>query len=109
MFARNVRLNLKADKAAEFTKTLETTVLPILRKQAGFKDELSFVSPNGTDVVSISMWDTKANADRYVSETYPSVLTSLAAVVVGTPTVTNFEVSNSTFHQIAAGQIAARA
>ena len=103
MYARNVKLNLKANSAAEFTKILETSVLPILRKQAGFKDELSFVAANGTDVVAISMWDTKDNADRYARETYRSVLTRLEAVVAGSPTVTNFEVSNSTFHHIAAG------
>lgn len=102
MYARNVKLNLKADSAPEYTKILETSVLPILRKQTGFKDELSFVGANGTDVVAISMWDSKEDAERYVRETYPAVLTSLEAVVAGTPTVTNFEVSNSTFHQIAA-------
>ena len=102
MHARNVTLNLKADSAAEFTKTLETSILPVLRKQNGFKDEISFVGANGTEVVAISMWDSKENAERYAREAYPGVLKSLQKMVVGTPTVKSFEVSNSTFHQIAA-------
>ena len=102
MYARTVTLHLKANKAGEFTRTLETDVLPVLRKQTGFKDELAFVAANGAEAVSISMWDRKENADAYGRDTYPAVLKSLDNVVEGTPKVETYEVSNSTFHQIAA-------
>jgi trehalose-6-phosphatase len=102
MYARNVRLNLKADTAREFTKTLETDVLPMLRKQNGFKDELAFVTANGAEAISISIWDRKESAEAYGRDTYPAVLKSLAKVVDGTPKVDGYEVSNSTFHKIAA-------
>ncbi len=102
MYARNVRLHLKANSTSEFTRTLETDVLPVLRKQKGFKDELAFVAPNGVEAVSISMWDRKESADAYGRDTYPAVLKSLGKVIDGTPTVDTCEVSNSTFHKIAA-------
>ncbi|MDH3291291.1 MAG: hypothetical protein OEO20_10500 [Gemmatimonadota bacterium] len=102
MYARNVTLHLKANSAGEFTRMLETDVLPVLRKQNGFKDELAFVGSNGTDAVAISMWDRKESADAYSRDTYPAVLKSLNKVVEGTPTVETWEVSNSTFHKIAA-------
>ena len=102
MYARNVTLHLKANSAGEFTKTLETDVLPILRKQNGFKDELDFVGSDGAEAVSISMWDRKENAEAYARDTYPAVLKSLDKVVEGTPKVDTYEVSNSTFHKIAA-------
>jgi len=102
MYARNVTLHLKANTASEFTRTLETDVLPVLRKQNGFKDELSFVASNGSDAVSISMWDRKESADAYSRDTYPAVLKSLSKVIEGTPRVDTYEVSNSTFHKIAA-------
>jgi hypothetical protein len=38
-------MHLKANTAGEFTQTLEKDVLPLLRKQNGFKDEISFVAP----------------------------------------------------------------
>ena len=41
MYARNVTLHLKANAAPEFARTLETDVLPLLRKQNGFKDEIT--------------------------------------------------------------------
>jgi hypothetical protein len=102
MYARNVTLHLKANSASEFARTLETDVLPVLRKQNGFKDELAFVGSEGAEAVSISMWDRKENADAYGRDTYPAVLKSLEKVVEGTPKVETYEVSNSTFHKIAA-------
>jgi heme-degrading monooxygenase HmoA len=101
MYARNVTLHLKANTAAEFTRTLETDVLPMLRKQTGFKDEITFLSPTGTEAVAISLWEKQENAEAYSRETYPAVLQQLARIVEGTPAVDSYEVSNSTFHKIA--------
>ncbi|MGH8545124.1 MAG: hypothetical protein ACREX3_16160 [Gammaproteobacteria bacterium] len=101
MYARNVTLHLKANQAAAFTRTLETDVLPMLRKQSGFKDEITFLSPDGTEAVAISLWEKKENAEAYSRDTYPAVLQQLEQVVEGTPAVDSFEVSNSTFHKIA--------
>ena len=101
MYARNVTLHLKANSASEFTRMLETDVLPVLRKQSGFKDEITFLAPNGTEALAISLWESKDNAEAYGRDTYPAVLTSLAKVVEGTPEVDSYQVSNSTFHKIA--------
>jgi heme-degrading monooxygenase HmoA len=101
MYARNVTLHLKANSAPEFTRMLETDVLPVLRKQNGFKDEITFVADNGTEALAISLWENKANAEAYARDTYPAVLQSLTKVVEGTPRVEAYEVSNSTFHKIA--------
>ena len=102
MYARNVSMNLKPNTAREFTQTFEKDILPILRKQNGFKDEITFVGTEGKDVVAISLWDRKENAEQYSRDSYPRVLKGLAKVVEGTPKVHAYEVSNSTWHKIAA-------
>jgi hypothetical protein len=102
MYARNVSLKLKANTAPEFTKTFEKDILPMLRKQNGFKDEITFVGPSGKDALAISLWDRKESADQYGRDTYPQVLKGLAKVVEGTPEVHGYEVLNSTFHKISA-------
>ena len=102
MYARNVSMNLKPNTAREFTQTFEKDILPMLRKQNGFKDEITFVGPNGKEVIAISLWDRKESADQYGRDTYPQVLKGLAKVVEGTPEVHAYEVGNSTFHKIAA-------
>jgi hypothetical protein len=101
MYARNVSMHLKGNTAGEFTRTLEKEILPLLRKQTGFTDEITFVSANGSEAVAISLWDRRENADAYSRDTYPQVLRTLEKVVEGSPTVESYEVSNSTFHKIA--------
>jgi len=102
MFARNVTLHLKPNSAAEFTRKVENDVLPVLRKQNGFRDEMTLLAADGADVVAISLWERKENADAYNRDAYPEVLRSLTTVIDGTPEIDSYEVSNSTFHKIAA-------
>src|SRR5438876_11384861 len=102
MFARSVSMHLKANNVTEFTRALENEIIPLLRKQKGFQDEITLVAPGGLEAIGISFWDQKENAEAYSRTTYPEVQRLLAKVVEGTPQVQNYEVSNSTFHQIAA-------
>jgi hypothetical protein len=44
MFARKVHMHLKPNSIAEFTQRLEKDILPLLRKQKGFQDEITFVA-----------------------------------------------------------------
>jgi len=102
MFARSVSFHLKPGRAAEFTRLLDKDIIPVLRKQKGFEDEIAFVAPGGADAVGISVWDLKENAETYARGAYAGVLKTLEQVVEGTPQVQTYEVSNSTFHKIAA-------
>ena len=102
MFARQVSIHLKADVTAAFTNTLEKEVLPALRKQPGFQDELTLVVHGGRDAVAISLWDNKENAEAYNKSAYPEMLKILAKVTDGLPQVRLFDVTSSTFHKIAA-------
>ena len=101
MFARSVSFHLKPGRAAAFTQLLDKDIIPTLRKQKGFQDEIAFVAPGGADAVGISVWDLKENAETYARGAYPGVLKALEQVVEGTPQVQTYEVSNSTFHKIA--------
>jgi len=102
MYARRVSMKLRPNNTLEFTQRLEKDVLPILRKQAGFRDEITFVAPGGTEAFGLSLWDSKANADTYDKAHYAEVTKILSKIVDGTPRVEAYEVANSTFHKIAA-------
>ncbi len=102
MFARKVSMHLKPNNVAEFTQRLNKDIIPLLRKQKGFQDEITFVAPNGTQAFGISLWEKAENAEAYNRGTYPEVTRLLATVTEGTPQVDTYEVSNSTFHKIAA-------
>jgi heme-degrading monooxygenase HmoA len=100
-------MNLKPNSTAGFTKKLETEVIPLLRKQKGFKDEITFVTPTGKDSFAVSLWDSKENAEAYSRGSYTEVNKILSDLVEGTPQVRTFEIANSTFHKIAAASHAA--
>ena len=102
MFVRNVSINLKPNTLTEFTKTMESEIIPLLRKQKGFQDEITLFVPGGRDAVGISLWDQKESAEAYNSHGYPDVLKALRNLVERTPQVRTYEVANSTFHKIAA-------
>jgi hypothetical protein len=101
MFTRNVSIHLKSNMLSDYTRTFEKDVLPLLRKQNGFKDEITLSNPGSLDVVAISLWENKKDADNYNTNTYPQVLQTLARFIEGTPQVRTFDVVASTLHNVA--------
>ena len=98
MFARNVSFHLKSNMLSDYTRTFENEILPLLRKQRGFQEEITLSNPGNQDATAISLWDSKANADAYNTNHYPEVLRILARMIDGTPKVQTFESVTSTFH-----------
>src|SRR5258707_13485710 len=101
MFARNVSIHLKPNVLSDYTRTFENDILPLLRKQKGFKDEITFAGAGGLDVTAISLWENKTDAEAYNTNTYPQVLKTMARFIEGTPKVQTSDVINSTLHTIA--------
>jgi hypothetical protein len=99
MFARNVSFHLKSNMLSDYTRAFEKDVLPLLRKQNGFKDEFTLAAPGAVEVTVISLWENKKDADNYNAGMYPQVLKTLARFIEGTPQVHTFDVVTSTVHQ----------
>ncbi|HMB82950.1 MAG TPA: hypothetical protein VKI40_02755 [Terriglobales bacterium] len=101
MFARNVSFRLKSNMLSDYTRTFENEILPLLRKQKGFKEEITLSNPGSLDAIAISLWENKANAEAYNTNTYPEVLRAFAKIIDGTPKVQTFEAVTSTLHHVA--------
>lgn len=101
MFARHVSMHLKSNGVTEFNRIVEKEILPLMRQERGFRDEI-VLTTGGTEVIAISLWDQKENAESYNRETYPQIQKLLANVLDGNPVIKTCEVSYSTFHKIAA-------
>jgi len=102
MFARSVTVQLKSNSVAEFNRTMEKEILPLLQRQKGFQDEISLVAANGAEAIGISLWNQKEDAEAYNRTTYPEVQKLLAKVIEGTPQVQTYDVGTSTVHKTAA-------
>ncbi len=92
-FARNVNFQIKAGKEKDFTTLFEKEVVPMLRKQSGFLEEVTLVNPK--NAIGISLWDNRQSAEAYQTGTYPQVLTKLGSVIEGTPKVETYETAST--------------
>ncbi len=101
MFARIVTMPLKGDSSSVATAH-QKSVIPLLRTNKGFLDEIVLVTSDGKTAFGISLWDSKESAEAYSRSGYNAVMKMLDTVLAGTPTVQLCEVTNSTFHKIAA-------
>ena len=90
-FARNVQFQIKNGKEQEFVRLFENDVLPMLRKQPGFKEEVTLLE--GNRGVGISLWDNRSSAETYQNSTYPRVVEKLSPVIEGTPRVETYQVA----------------
>ena len=106
MFTRHVIMEVKPNAATEFANVIDSKVLPLLRKQKGFRDEITFVAPDRSEAIAISFWDTKEEAEAYNVTGYSEVLKHFTGMVEGTPRVGTAEVVTSTFQKLAAAKTA---
>ncbi len=91
MFARILDFEVKPEKKEEFVKVLKHEVLPILKKQTGFLEILPFSPDRMTEekVITISLWTTKGDAERYEREFYPKAL-EIVKPFLTTPVKVNY-------------------
>ena len=105
MFARILDCEVKLEKKEEFVKVVKNEILPILRKQTGFLEILPFFPEKVKEekVITISLWNTKADAERYEREFYPKVLNILKPFLT-TPVNVNYHTLETTLceHFVAA-------
>ena len=103
MYTRVVEITTKPGKARELCQTIDDKVLPILKKQAGFVDEVVMVSESEPDrVTAISFWKTKEDAHRYEKDQFENVRKAVQSSTEGAPQVRTFDVHTSTAHRVRA-------
>ncbi len=115
MFARNLSFRVKSNMLSAYTQAFDKDILPLLRRQSGFRDEITFSprrqrgsrsqitfsGPGGTDVTLVSLWDDEASAETYNSNSFAEVLKTMARFVEGIPEVETSDVVSSTLYKIA--------
>ncbi len=102
MFVRSISAYLKPNTITEFVKTMESEIVPLLRKQKGFQNLITLAVPGGREVVAISFWEQRDYARAYNSTGYPEVLKILEEFLEATPHIRTFDVVSSTVQQLAA-------
>ena len=107
MFTRVVELVSKQGKARELSSTINDKIVPILKKQPGFADEIVLVADADSNrVLALSFWKKKGDAERYHHEQYPKINEMLLPLLETAPVIRTYNVHTSTPHKIAAGKAA---
>ncbi len=97
MFARILDFEVKPEKKEEFVKVVKNEIVPILRKQTGFLELLPFFPEKMREekVITISLWATRSDADRYEREFYPKALDILKPFLTTPVKVTYYKLETS--------------
>jgi len=107
MFTRIVEVSTKKGKSREVCGVIRDKILPILRNQTGFVDEITLVSDQNPErVVSLSFWNSREDAHRYQSQQFQTVTNLIRAHLETDPKVETYDLETSTVHKIAAGKAA---
>jgi len=95
-YARNVNFTVKTGKIDEFNRLMTTEILPLMKGQKGFCQDLTVLRSNTG--MSLSVWDDRASAETYNTKTYPEVLKKLSPVLDGTPRVEAYDTIHELLH-----------
>lgn len=71
MFVRQVIAHFNPDKSDLFNQRIENEVIPLLKKQTGFRDEVSFFDTENDEAIAMSFWGTRKDAEKYQRDIYP--------------------------------------
>ncbi len=96
MFARTLSVQLKPTMLTNYTSTFEKEVLPLLRRQKGFQNELTLCNPDSLYLTAISLWETREDAELYSKNVYAEALKLLSKTIDGTPKIRSEEVVETT-------------
>jgi len=107
MFTRIVECYVKREKADEFRDRIKNLVLPVLQSQPGFVDLIALSSDDEpARTISITIWNSRADADRYHHDHFEQILNSVRPLLIDEPSIEFYNVEASTIHRIAAGNAA---
>jgi tRNA G37 N-methylase Trm5 len=81
---------LKTESASKFPEKIEHEVVPLLRKQKGFLDQLTILSDSGEIIYIYTFRKDSEDAEKYDCTALPALTTLLTGVIDGAPHVHAF-------------------
>jgi hypothetical protein len=95
-------MRLKPNVPGLFLQKIENEIIPLLRKQKGFLDELTLIRAGGKEVHAYSFWECSEDAETYDRTAFSEVTNILSRLIEGPVGIHTYMVANSTFRKIAA-------
>jgi heme-degrading monooxygenase HmoA len=90
---------LKPGKKEEFLKAFNSQILPLLKKQNGFVDEILLFEDATNTGIGLSFWKSRKDAEQYQHNVFEKAKSHVEHLLEGKVTIRSCEVESSeTFH-----------
>ena len=97
MVARMIQLAAQPGRGKDLTKVMTERSLQVLKQQPGFVEAIALTPEADQDhFVGISIWNSKADADRFTQGQNQQLLESYKPLLQAEPTFRSFNVEGST-------------
>jgi heme-degrading monooxygenase HmoA len=107
MFLLHIDAKLKPGRQDEFLHIFNGRVLPLLKKQNGFIDEMLLFEKGTNTGIALSFWKSRKDAEQYQQDVFEKAKNHVEYMIDGPITVRSFEVVASDTFQIRSRQEAA--
>ena len=108
MFANMIQLAAKQGRGKELTKMMTERSLTVLKQQPGFVETIALTPETEQDqVVGISIWNSKADAERFTQGPSQQLLESYKPLLQAEPKFRSFDAERSTT-EVASARAASR-
>jgi heme-degrading monooxygenase HmoA len=106
MYTRIVSFTIKPGNNDNVNKVLQNEIVPALRQQPGFVDFVGLADNSDPhQFLSITFWNSKADADRYNREQFQELL-GLVKPYLSSSEVREYNVEHSSVHRISPSKAA---
>lgn len=95
MFMMFIEGGLKPGKREEFVKVWNSQILPLLKKQDGFVDEMLLMEEGSQAPCGLSFWKSREQCEHYEREGFPQAKNFVQHLLQGTPNIRKFEVESA--------------
>jgi heme-degrading monooxygenase HmoA len=93
MYARVVTIQFQPGKTGEANRIVQDSIVPVLKKQKGFKGQLLLTQHDTDKAISINLWETEGDLTTFeANPLYRELLGKLAGAFAAPPAAERYEV-----------------
>jgi heme-degrading monooxygenase HmoA len=96
----HIDAKLKPGRREDFLKVFNSLVLPLLKKQPGFVDEILLFEDGNDAGIGLSIWESRDDAERYLHNVFQKAKSNMEHLIDGEVAVRSFEIEASEVFQI---------
>jgi heme-degrading monooxygenase HmoA len=107
MFSRIVNFTVNPAKAEEFRTALNDQLVPRIREQRGFVDNIESFDTKSGQFCCVTLWKSATDVENYEQGFFKEIASRLQPFLQSSPTAQTLPVEYSSAHNIQAGKKAA--